>query len=229
MPGKRSIDSQLRSQIEAAAATEYSTEPIESRIAAALCRNGTFRGEIGADDLAAILRNVVYSLFSRYEFAGRQFRPLHNVASMKVDIRSSEAAISYLVHIHKPIAAFLTFRYVLVNDQLAVGRKIRLKRGSLRYMERTRRLDLKAKAALAAINIKSMAIDELRDVTQAIFKTLPDQLEKQSVRGNLQRIELSLDGERLNVFLEGCFEPAPEQERSSETQPTFGIPVSTGS
>jgi len=202
-----SIDEQLRSQIEAAAAAEYPTESIDRQIAEALCRDGCFRGTLGAGELAVILRNVVYTLFSHHHFAGIELQPVHNVPTMKVSIRNNEAAISYLVHIHKPIVAFLKFQYVLINDPVSVDRKIRLKRGSLKYEERTRRFDLKAKTGLAAVNVKELARRELQDVTGIILKTLPAQLEKQAVSGKLRHLELQFDGSRLIIHLEGSFEP----------------------
>ncbi|GMQ77732.1 MAG: hypothetical protein BMS9Abin02_0220 [Anaerolineae bacterium] len=206
VPDIKLIDGQLRSQIEAAAAKESSTESFEQRIATALCRDGRFQGPINAGELAIILRNVVYTLFSRHKFAGLDIHPVHNVPTMKVGIKNGQATIKYLVHLHKPVIAFLNFRYTLINDPVSVDRKIRLKRGSFKYEERTRRLDLKAKAALAAVNIKELAIRELQDVAHAILKTLPDQLEKQSVTGELERIELFLDEDILNIYLAGAFE-----------------------
>ncbi len=46
MPDKKSIDDRLRSQIEAAAAEDPSTESIDQRIASALCREGQFQGAL---------------------------------------------------------------------------------------------------------------------------------------------------------------------------------------
>lgn len=209
MPELESIDDQLRSQIEAAADEQYSTEPIDRRIALSLYQKGMFQGQIDAGELAIILRNVVYAMFSRHRYAGMKISPVHNVPSMKVSIRNGEAAINYLVHIHKPVVAFLNFRYTLINDAVDVDKKVRLKRGSLRYEERTRRLDLKAKAGLAAVDIKRIALSELQDVSQAIVKTLPYQLEKQAVTGTIERVELYLEGDKLNVLLAGQFEPMP--------------------
>ncbi len=212
MPDKKSIADQLRSQIDAAADEESSTESFDQRIATALCREGQFQGAINAGELAVIIRHVVYTLFSSYKFAGLEIQPVHNVPTMKVGIINGEATIKYLVHMHKPVIAFLKFRYMLINDPVSVDKKIRLKRGSFKYEERTRRLDLKAKAALAAVNIKDLAMRELQDVSRAISKTLPDQLEKQAVTGELERIELCLDKDKLNIYLEGAFERMPNEE-----------------
>ncbi len=107
---------------------------------------------------------------------------------------------------------FLNFRYTLINDAVSVDKKIRLKRGSFEYEERTRRLDIKAKAALAAVNIKELAMSELQDVSHAILLTLPDQLKKQAVMGKLERIELYLEEDKLNIYLEGAFERMPLAE-----------------
>ncbi len=224
MPDKKSIDAQLRYQIKAAAARESSTESLEQRIAVALCREGQFEGEINAGELAIILRRVVYTLFSSYNFAGLEIQPIHNVPRMKVGIRNGEATIKYLVHLHKPVIAFLNFRYTLINDAVSVDKKIRLKRGSFKYEERTRRLDLKAKAALAAVNIKELAMRELQDVSHAILLTLPDQLKKQAVTGKLERIELNLDKNKMNICLEGVFERTPHEEIPSyNVAPTAGL------
>ena len=219
---KDSIDDRLRSQIEAAGAEGYSTESIDQRIAAALCRDSVFHGALSEADLAVILRGVIYVLFSNHQFMGLDIRPVHNVPKMKVSISNSEAAIKYLVHIHKPITAFLSFSYTLINDAVSVDQKISLKRGSLRYAERTRRLDIRSKAGLAAVNIKEMARRELQDISQVIINTLPGQLEKQAVTGKLERIDLSFDRDRLNIRLEGAFEPvkpSKQQLRNGQLEP----------
>ena len=206
MPDKKSINDRLRSQKEAAAAEESSTETIYQQIATALCREGQFHGAINAGEFAIILRSVAYTLFSRHRFAGVDFQPKYNVPTMKVGIKNGEATVKYLVHMKKPVIAFLKFRYALINDVVSADKKIRLKRGSFMYEERTRRLDLKAKAALAAVNIKNLVLRELQDISRIILKTLPRQLENQAVTGKLKRIELVLDGDKLNVYLEGAFE-----------------------
>jgi hypothetical protein len=202
---KKSIDDQLRGQIEAAAALESSAESIDQRIATALCREGKFKGAINAGELAIILRSVVYALFSRYRFAVLDFQPVYNVPTMKVGIRNGEATVKSLVHMHRPVTAFLNFRYTLINDVVSGDKKIRLKRGSFKYEERTRRLDLRAKTALAVVNIHDLVLRELQDISQVILKTVPDQLENQAVTGKLKRIELVLNGDKLNVYLEGAF------------------------
>jgi len=57
-----------------------------------------------------------------------------------------------------------------------------------------------------------MARRELQDISQVIINTLPGQLEKQAVTGKLERIDLSFDRDRLNIRLEGAFEPIKPSE-----------------
>jgi hypothetical protein len=149
-------------------------------------------------------------MFGEFKLAGLELKLLHNVPSVKVAIKNGEARLSYIVHIHKPISAFLSFQYVIVNDAIDDSRKLRLKRGSFLYKERTRRFDLKAKAALAAVNIKHLARKELQDLGQVIAKTLPVQMDQYGVSGDLKRVELHLDGQKLNIRLQGDFGPLPQ-------------------
>ncbi len=59
MPRIKPTDEQLRNQIEAAAAEDYSTEQIEDVIADSLLADGQFQGRLNARELALIMRNVV--------------------------------------------------------------------------------------------------------------------------------------------------------------------------
>jgi hypothetical protein len=210
MSRSKSKDSLLRSQLEVANRQNYSTQAIEEKIAQSLCQQGEFCDQIDASDLAIIMRNIVYTMFGEFKLSGLELKLLHNVPSVKVAIKNGEARMGYTVHIHKPITAFLSFQYAIVNDAIDDSRKLRLKRGSFLYKERTRRFDLKAKAALAAVNIKQLARKELQDLGQVIAKTLPAQMDQYGVSGDLKRVELHLDGQKLNIRLQGDFGPLPQ-------------------
>ena len=199
-------DEQLRAQIEAASARHYPARPIEDRIATSLLENGRFHGYLNAQELAFILRNLVYAIFSQQHFGGRDVKLVHNVPSMKIAIQNHRADVSFLVHIHKPIIAFLSFSYSLLNDPVSAGRNLRMKHGSLKIRQDTRRFDLKAKAALAAIDIDGLAKRELADPGAIILSTLPQQLYKQGVRGEVKSIDLFLHDQSLEIGLEGEFE-----------------------
>jgi hypothetical protein len=95
-----------------------------------------------------------------------------------------------------------------------------MKRGSFIYRERTRRFDLKAKAALAALNIKQLARKELRDLGQVITKTLPVQMEQYGASGDLSHVELHLDGEKLNIWLQGDFSALRQSQVSQFVPPS---------
>lgn len=205
MPRTRSTDEQLRGQIEAARAKHFSTTQIEDKIARTLLMHGFFKDKIDGDELATIMRNVVYTIFAEHKVGGREVSLLHNVPTVKVHINNSQAAISFIVHIHKPIVAFIKFQYILVNDPVSVYPNLRVKRGSLTIYEHTRRFDIKAKAALAAINVKNLALKELADPAAVIIDTLPKQLERFGARGILKIVELTLKDHHLEVCLEGEF------------------------
>lgn len=206
MPNKQQVDEQLRTQIEAYSAKHFSTHQVEQRIAASLKENGRFHDGISSDELTVILRNIVYTLFAQQKFAGRDVSLVHNVPKMKVSINDSEAKVKFIVHIHKPIVAFLEFSYTLVNDPVSAGKTLRVKHGTLQIAERTRRFDIKAKAALATINLDGMARKELADLTRVIRMTLPPQLSRHGISGRLSTVELALKDQCLSVLLEGDFE-----------------------
>ena len=204
-------DEQLRAQIEAASARHYPAGTFEDRIAAALLECGRFQGYMNAKELALILRNLVYAIFSQQHFGGRDVKLVHNIPSMKITINNHQADVSFLVHIHKPIIAFLTFSYSLVNDPVSAGRNLRIKHGSLKTGQDTRRFDIKAKAALVAVDIDGLAQRELADPGAIILSTLPQQLRKQGIRGEVKSIELFLHDQCLEVSLEGEFEFASDE------------------
>jgi hypothetical protein len=205
MPRIKPTDEQLRAQIEAAAAEKHSTEQIEARIADSLLSDGHFLGRLDARELALIMRNVVYNVFDQHKIGGRNLGLIHNVPSMKVAIKKGQAQIRFVVHIHRPIVAFLQFKYDLINDPLSTTPSVRLKAGSLNISEHTRRFDLKSKAALAAINIKELARKELANPTRVICSTLPSQLKQRGATGAITSADLTLTDQHLEVCLKGVF------------------------
>lgn len=211
MPQIRPTDDELRTQIEAV--TNETTKPIEERIASALRVQSYFHDAISSTDLAAILRSVVYTMFARQRVAGLDVGLVHNIPNMGVHIRRKEALVNFLVHIHKPIIAFLKFEYVLENDPNSSGRRIRLKQRSLKVVEHTRRFDFKAKAALAAINVEGIARSELDDPGAIIMKTLPQQLARHGLAGALTNIQLQLEDQSLWVKMKGNFWPIIPEDR----------------
>lgn len=205
-----SEDRELQAQIEEAAARAYSTDDIEERIARALVTRGEFCEDISSADLEVILRNIVYVMFARQKVAGREIGILHNVPIMQVEINNEEAHVEFVVHIHKPIIVFIEFKYTLVNHEDEDNKCLCLKEGSLRVKEKTRRFDVKAKAALTAMNVPKIARQEMSDLTNVICRTLPDQLRHKGVTGQLETIKLSLNDHSLCVSLTGDFGPLPE-------------------
>ncbi|HUS93774.1 MAG TPA: hypothetical protein VMZ24_01200 [Patescibacteria group bacterium] len=204
-------DENLRAQIEAASASHYPVTPIEDRIATSLVDSGSFHGFLNAKELALILRNLVYVIFSQQQIGGRGVKLIHNVPNMKIAIKNQQADVSFLVHIHKPIIAFISFSYSLLNDPVSAGRNLRMKHGSLKITQDTRRFDLKAKAALAAVDIDGLARRELADPAAIIVSTLPHQLQKRAVRGEVKSIELCLHEHYLEVGLKGKFESTGDE------------------
>jgi hypothetical protein len=215
MSRRNAEDRELREQLEQTAARLFSTEHIEARIAKALVEQGEFRESISADDLAVILRNVVYFMFAHQRVAGHDVSILHNVPIMNVEIADGEAQVEFVVHIHKPIVVFIEFNYAMVNNPEAPNAGLAIKAGSLRIAEKTRRFDLKAKAALAALNVARIAYHEMSDLSGIIRKTLPHQLQQQNVRGELTDIHLHLNEESLHVTLRGLFSPIPGDEAAA--------------
>lgn len=207
MPRIEPTDEQLRAQIEAVSAHQYPSDQIEQKIAAQLIANGRFDAPINADELAVILRKLVYAMFANHTLAGQGINLIHNVATMQVQINGNQADIRFIVHIHKPIRAFLKFKYALVNDPVSVSPRLTLKRNSLMIEEHTRRFDIKAKAALAAINLESIARKELSDPTRIIRATLPARLQKHGLSGQFTCVEMALADHQLSLCLEGSFKP----------------------
>ncbi len=207
MPRIKPTDEQLRAQIEAVSAEQFPSDQIEQKIAVELADSGRFDSRINSDELAVILRSLVYAMFRNHTLAGQGINLIHNVATMRVRINNSQADIRFIVHIHKPITAFLKFKYTLVNDPVSVSPKLTLKRNSLVIEEHTRRFDIKAKAALAAINVENIARRELVDPTRIIRATLPDRLVKHGLSGQFTCVEMALADHHLELCLEGNFKP----------------------
>jgi hypothetical protein len=149
-------------------------------------------------------------MFARQKVAGREIGILHNVPLMQVEINNEEAHVEFVVHIHKPIIVFIEFKYTLVNHEDEDNKCLCLKEGSLRVKEKTRRFDVKAKAALTAMNVPKIARQEMSDLTNVICRTLPDQLRHKGITGQLETIKLSLNDHSLCVSLTGDFGPLPE-------------------
>jgi len=95
----------------------------------------------------------------------------------------------------------------LINDPVSISQKLRLKPGTLMVSEHTRRLDLKAKAALATINVTRIALQELSDLAAIIESTLPAQLKQHGVTGKFSNVELSFQDHCLDISVEGDFWP----------------------
>lgn len=180
-----------------------SPETIEQRIAASLRDFGRFHEPIQAEELARILEGVVSTLFSEQKVGGVNVGITHSINGMEVYIGEAQANVCFLVRIHKPIVAAIKFSYSLINDPVSVNNKLVVKKGTLEIVEKTRRFDLKAKAALAAINVDYLARQELSDLSGIILKTLPAQLRNHGVEGDISDIGLVLTEKHLEVYLEG--------------------------
>jgi hypothetical protein len=203
MPRTYPTDDELRAQIEAATAEAFPVDEIEERIADGLRQHGRFSAAINADDLVIILRNLVYQVFAEQRVAGKDLGLVHNIPRMMVKIKDSRAEVAFIVHIHKPIIAFIKFKYALENDPHSNGQRLRLNHDSLEVEESTRRFDLKAKAALTAINVDHIARKEMNDFGAIICRTLPPQLEKRGIVGHLSTVHLRLVDDKLQILLEG--------------------------
>jgi hypothetical protein len=125
---------------------------------------------------------------------------------MEVEIEDEEAHVEFVVHIHKPIVVFIEFNYRLYNHPDDAEKRLCLDYESLQIKEKTRRFDVKAKAALTAMNVPKIARQEMSDMTEVIRRTLPDQLEKKGITGKLENIRLSLNEKTLCVYLRGKLE-----------------------
>lgn len=198
---------QLRKQITTASKKSPAIEAVELKIASALLQTGRYTGQLNEDELAAVIKNIVYVRFANQKVGGLALDIVHNVPTIDVKLSQSQAVVSFLVHIHKPIIAFLQFRYVLINDPYAEGddKRIRLKKGTLSIKKDTRRFDLKAKAALAAFDVERIASKELIDLAGIIDMTLRHRMNGHGIVGKIKKIQLQIEEKRLNLELEGDF------------------------
>ncbi|MCC6612509.1 MAG: hypothetical protein IT320_03465 [Anaerolineae bacterium] len=190
----------VREQV--AAHIEQETRSVEERIAAALRTSRTFKGALTATELEPILSNVVFTLVASQRFAGIDVPITHNISRMQVTIQRMYADVMCEVHVHEPIIAFIQFQYQLENDPHQDG-QLRLKGGTIKVTETTRRLDLAAKAALRMLNVRAIALRELRDPNDIIRRTLPPQLEVHGLDDLcFENIDLTfMDDDTLHVVL----------------------------
>lgn len=180
----------LRQQIE-----DPIAEPallLEKRVARALINNGEFLGVFTAEDLAIVMRKVLYTLVAEQKVAGVDVPLVHNVTRMEVSIAGCEAAVSCELHIHAPIQAFITFDYVLENDSEANSGRLLLKGGQVEVREVTRPFDVTARAALKVMGVRRIALKDLNNVNALIRRTLPPQLRPHGFEGELAVVGLEL-------------------------------------
>ena len=176
--------------------------PIEEKVARALAERGEFLGTLSADDLAVILRKVLYTLVDEQKVAGVDVPITHNVSRMEVNITGREATVFCEVHIHSPIKAFITFDYVLENDHHSDHGRLRLKGNRLTVKEVTRPFDIGARAALAVMGVRGIALQELSDPNAVIKRTLPAQLVQHGFDGDIDDVALELlDDNTLTVYI----------------------------
>lgn len=166
--------------------------PFEHKIAESLKKRGEFRGNLTSDQLSVILRKVLFTMVGEQKVAGFDVPIVHNVSAMKVDICQREAKVFAEIHVHSPISAFIQFRYILENDRRNGGKKLRLKDNCMEVKEVTRPFDLGAKAALAIMGVKQIALRELADPNAVIQRTLPRQLGRIGFQGKLAQVDLEL-------------------------------------
>jgi hypothetical protein len=166
--------------------------PFEEKIAHTLKEKGEFAGHLNAEQLSIILRKVLFTLVGEQKVAGFDVPITHNVSAMQVTIARREAAVFAEVHVHSPIVAFIQFRYTLENDRRCPGKKLHLKRGQVEVKEVTRPFDLGARAALAILGVKQIALRELSDPNAVIRRTLPQQLARLGFQESLAEVELEL-------------------------------------
>lgn len=200
-----STDKRIRTQIEAVAAERFSTLPIEERIAASLTTFGMFDAVLTPEEFELILRGIIYTSFDQQTFAGVNVGLVHNIVSLSVEHNELEMDIECIVHIHKPIISFIEFSYTLENEPDQPGGRIQVRDGSLLFEAKTRRLDVKAKTALAAMNVRKIMMQEMSDLTAIIFSTLPPQLRALGVDGKLDDVGLEIVDSGLRVRLYGTF------------------------
>ncbi len=194
----------LQAQIEETLDEQHPVGGIDDRIISGL-RMGEFYECVNADDFNSILRHVVHTIFDQKRVVGLDVGIVHNVAQMDVSIKKGEIDIAFVVHVHKPIVAFLNFAYILINHPEKEG-QLGLKKGSLRVKDKTRRFDLKAKTALKAMQTTKIARQELGNLSDVIKKTWPRHLQTIGYDGELTAVRLHVEGDVLRVSLKGSVE-----------------------
>ncbi len=176
--------------------------PFEEKIAHTLKEKGEFQGCLNADQLSIIMRKVLFTLVAEQKVAGFDVPIAHNVSAMQVNIAQREAVVFAEVHVHSPIIAFIQFRYTLENDRRYPGKKLHLKRDDVEVKEVTRPFDLGARAALAILGVRQIALRELSNPNAVIQRTLPSQLARLGFKRELAEVELELkDDDSMHVYI----------------------------
>ncbi len=197
-PHRKHLRSQIAQPISAPVAA------FEEKVARLLKEKGEFRGELTCEQLALIMRKVLYTLVAEQKVAGFEVPIVHNVSVMDVTIGGCEADVFAEIHVHSPITAFIQFRYCLENDNGNPSKRLSLKGNRVEVREFTRPFDFGAKAALRIMGVKRIALKELSDPNAVIQRTLPAQLEPLGFRGALTHVELELtDEDTMWVYLVG--------------------------
>ncbi len=191
----------LQAQIEATLDEQYPVGGIDHRIISGL-GTGEYYECIDGDDFGVILRHVVHAIFDQKRVVGLDVGIIHNVAKMDATIKKGRIHISFVVHVHKPIIAFLNFSYVLINHPQNEG-QLGLKKGSLRVEDKTRRFDLKAKTALKAMQTTRIARQELSNLSNVLKKTWPRHLQMIGYDGELTAVHLHIEDTELCISLAG--------------------------
>ncbi len=176
--------------------------PIEQQIADALNEHGIFEAELNAEELAVIMRKLLYMLVAEQKVVGVEVPIVHNVSKMDISIDDSEAEIACEVHIHSPLVGFIQFCYTLENadDDEDAGR-LQLKDNALTVKEITRPMDMAAKLALRIMNVRAIALHELSDLGALIRRTLPEQLQEHGFEGQIDGVQMTLRDDMLAVRL----------------------------
>jgi len=190
MAGKKK---QLRQQIAQDVAGPAA--PFEEKIAGLLKQSGEFRGHLTGDQLSVIMRKVLFTLVAEQRVAGFDVPIVHNVSVMDVSIAGREAKVFAEVHIHRPIRAFIQFRYCLENDGENPNKRLHLKDNRVEVREITHPFDFGAKAALGIMGVRHIALKELSNPNAVIQRTLPLQLKPLGFQGRLTCVELELTDE----------------------------------
>jgi hypothetical protein len=176
--------------------------PIEQQIAESLTESGVFEAELSAEELAVIMRKLLYMLVAEQKVAGVEVPIVHNVSKMEIDIANSEAEIACEVHIHSPLVGFIQFSYTLENaDEDEDEGRLQLKDNALAVKEVTRPMDMAAKLALRIMNVRAIALRELSDLGALIRRTLPEQLQEHGFEGQIDEVLMTLQDDVLVVRL----------------------------